>query len=84
MLKHEDNQPPDLPGAEALAQGLEKNSWLEELDLSENHIKMLGAMARLVLEFMEVLYFLGQIDIIYIYIFMMYIYVYIHMCVPVP
>lgn len=30
-------------GAEALAQGMEQNSWLEELDLSKNHIKMLGA-----------------------------------------
>ena len=30
------------PGAEALAQGMEQNSWLEELDLSKNHIKMLG------------------------------------------
>ena len=29
-------------GAEALAQGMEQNSWLEELDLSKNRIKMLG------------------------------------------
>eukprot|EP00438_Fugacium_kawagutii_P031990 Skav227519 [mRNA] locus=scaffold2269:65549:72877:- [translate_table: standard] len=28
--------------AEALAQGVQKNSWLEELDLSKNQIKMVG------------------------------------------
>lgn len=34
---------PSPAGAEALAQGMEQNSWLEELDLSKNRIKMLGA-----------------------------------------